>query len=439
MSGTYEAAEQVGRIAVTDPAKPSSRGGLVLPVILIISISLLTTCGLVWTSALLLNENAQATTRSLAHSMLAVELRALSTLTVDYARGGDAMQGALMDPDRTPTTDLLDLQSARDHRVSSSFLVGSDGRVVATFIRDRSRKTEWFDQVPDALSGLVERSRKSAPREMRSVAGLVKFRGAVNLVAASPLQLTSNASSRAGQPRPVLVLARALDQDFLREAASAFSLQGLDYFEELPPESYYPSQLIGVEAEPIGYLAWRNAWPGDEILWRLLPSLACSLLAITYLLYIFFRSTDVVLEHQAALVSSLRRERELRDLKTRFVSMVSHELRTPLSTIRSAADLLDRYEGRMTPEERKRELGAIRSAVISVTRMVEKVLSLGRTDSAESEPQSSWFDLGEFCRNLWHETKRAMASEHQLVLSGGAVDKLAYTDETFLRAALSNL
>ena len=189
----------------------------------------------------------------------------------------------------------------------------------------------------------------------------------------------------------------------------------------------------------MGYLAWSNAWPGDEILWRLTPSLACALLAMTYVLYIFFRSTDLVLERQAALVSSLRRERELRDLKNRFVSMVSHELRTPLSTIRSAADLLDRYEGRMTPEERKRELGAIRGAVISVTGMIEKVLSLGRSDSAEAETQNSRVDLGAFCRTIWDETSRATASDHQLALTGSAAGKFAYTDETFLRATLSNL
>jgi len=440
MDGTFGAVEAANRVPVTESSKPSSRGGLVLPVILIISISLLTTCGLVWTSARVLNENAQATTRSLAHSMLAAESRALGNLATDYAALGGAIQTNILNPGRVWTTELFDRLSAEDQGVSTSFVVGEDREIIASFARDQSNQTPRSDELPEAFGELVRQAREHADPDSRVVTGLTMFEGTVNLVAASRIQVGLPESSRPSQvTMPVLILARPLEQEFLNAAASAYSLQGLRYFAGIPPQSYYPLPLLGVAREPIGYLAWRNAWPGDQILWRLTPSLACALLAITYILYIFFRSTDLVLEHQANLLSSLRRERELRDLKNRFVSMVSHELRTPLSTIRSAADLLDRYEGRMTPEERKRELGAIRSAVLSVTRMIEKVLSLGRSDSAEAETQNSEVDLGAFCRNLWDETSRAMDSEHRLALSGAAVDKLAYTDETFLRAALSNL
>jgi signal transduction histidine kinase len=43
------------------------------------------------------------------------------------------------------------------------------------------------------------------------------------------------------------------------------------------------------------------------------------------------------------LHKALETERELNELKSRFVAMVSHEYRTPLTTILSSAELLERY------------------------------------------------------------------------------------------------
>jgi signal transduction histidine kinase len=169
-----------------------------------------------------------------------------------------------------------------------------------------------------------------------------------------------------------------------------------------------------------------------------MPSLASALSAVTYLLFLFFRSTDLILERQAHLVSSLRRERELRNLKSRFVTMVSHELRTPLATIRSAVDLLDRYEERMTAEERRQELGAVRTAVGGLTKMVEDVLALGRFDAA-AKSNDTRLNLEHFAREIWDETVRALGAPHRLELGGTAVGRNVVIDEAFLRVVLSNL
>ena len=72
------------------PAGPSARGNLVVPVILIICIGLLTSWGLMWSNARLLDRNAQATTRHLANSMLAIEARVLRNLVAAMAGGHEA-------------------------------------------------------------------------------------------------------------------------------------------------------------------------------------------------------------------------------------------------------------------------------------------------------------------------------------------------------------
>ena len=48
-------------------------------------------------------------------------------------------------------------------------------------------------------------------------------------------------------------------------------------------------------------------------------------------------------ESQVQLVQALGKERELGELKSRFVSMASHEFRTPLSMVLSAAELIEMY------------------------------------------------------------------------------------------------
>ena len=56
------------------------------------------------------------------------------------------------------------------------------------------------------------------------------------------------------------------------------------------------------------------------------------------------RETLAQLENsKEELATALEKEKELSDLKSRFVSTVSHEFRTPLSTVLSSASLLSKY------------------------------------------------------------------------------------------------
>lgn len=58
-------------------------------------------------------------------------------------------------------------------------------------------------------------------------------------------------------------------------------------------------------------------------------------------------SKDRALEQK--LQELLKRERELHQLKTAFVTMVSHEFRTPMSTIMTSIDMIERYGDRVEP------------------------------------------------------------------------------------------
>ena len=83
------------------------------------------------------------------------------------------------------------------------------------------------------------------------------------------------------------------------------------------------------------------------------------------------------------LNEALKKERELGDLKSRFVTMASHEFRTPLSTILSSASLVGRYtEGEEQPK-RKKHIDRIKEAVGNMRDILEDFLSLGKLEEGQ--------------------------------------------------------
>ena len=81
------------------------------------------------------------------------------------------------------------------------------------------------------------------------------------------------------------------------------------------------------------------------------------------------------------LKAALNEEREVGELKSRFVRTVSHEFRTPLGVIMSATDILESYMDKLSPEKKREHLTEIRSATRHMSGMMEDVLLLGRAES----------------------------------------------------------
>jgi PAS domain S-box-containing protein len=93
--------------------------------------------------------------------------------------------------------------------------------------------------------------------------------------------------------------------------------------------------------------------------------------------------TDVTQRRQIEqdVRAALARERELSELKSRFVAVASHEFRTPLAVILSSIELLDGYGARLQEMERKKIVGQIKNAVARMNKMVEQVLLTSRLES----------------------------------------------------------
>ncbi len=103
------------------------------------------------------------------------------------------------------------------------------------------------------------------------------------------------------------------------------------------------------------------------------------------------------------LSRSLEKEKELNDLKTKFVSMASHEFRTPLSTVLSSAYLLQKYTTTDEQQKREKHLQRIISSVNMLTDILNDFLSVGKIEEGKIHVRAAEFDIREFIDSVIEE------------------------------------
>ncbi|WP_373530284.1 ATP-binding protein [Nostoc sp.] len=136
--------------------------------------------------------------------------------------------------------------------------------------------------------------------------------------------------------------------------------------------------------------------------------------------------------------AALEREKELGEIKARFISMTSHEFRTPLTTILSSTELLEHYSHKWTEEKKLSQLQRIQAAVKQMTELLNDVLLIGKAEAGKLEFQPTPLDITKFCRALV-EDMEFTASAHKIALCTYGECTTACMDEKLLRHILSNL
>ncbi len=143
-------------------------------------------------------------------------------------------------------------------------------------------------------------------------------------------------------------------------------------------------------------------------------------------------------ESQMELSEALDKEKQLSEIKSRFVSMASHEFRTPLSTVLSSASLLSKYTGPDEQDKRDRHIYKIKNSVKHLNDILEDFLSLGKLDEGKVEANTSGFNLEEFIDETAEEVKGLLKPGQQIRhehTGPAAVD----SDKKLLKNILFNL
>src|ERR671932_1362227 len=142
---------------------------------------------------------------------------------------------------------------------------------------------------------------------------------------------------------------------------------------------------------------------------------------------------------QMELRLALEKEKEVNELKSRFISMTSHEFRTPLTSILGSSELLEYYSKKWTEEKKISHLHRIQTNVQRLTHLLDDVLLIGKADAGRLDFKPESINLEQFCLNLVEELQLSLSNQHTLtfVSQGQCTD--AYMDERLLRHIFNNL
>lgn len=109
------------------------------------------------------------------------------------------------------------------------------------------------------------------------------------------------------------------------------------------------------------------------------------------------------------ITKAYQREKELNELKTRFITMVSHEYRTPLSVISSSAEFLELYDKTSNPEKHSKHINRILDSVESMTQLLEDVLTVGKIESGDYKAIYDKIDINQLLESVLETVKDELA------------------------------
>ncbi len=138
------------------------------------------------------------------------------------------------------------------------------------------------------------------------------------------------------------------------------------------------------------------------------------------------------------LTKALSKEKELSDLKSRFVSMASHEFRTPLSTILSSASLVAKYTEGEEQEKRNKHIHRIKTSVNNLTNLLNEFLSIGKIEDGKIVANNSDFNLKEMITALCSEMESISRTGQQFRYEHKGEEDI-FSDPTLMRNVVTNL
>jgi signal transduction histidine kinase len=135
----------------------------------------------------------------------------------------------------------------------------------------------------------------------------------------------------------------------------------------------------------------------------------------------------------------LKKEKDLNELKTRFVSLVSHEFRTPLTIIRTSAQLVDKFSEKLSKTEKRDYLDRIMKTVDYMEDLIENVVFIGKTNSEKFKLKPTKIKIKDYCEQLINDIMLSLDKKRVIELIPEGTNNLLFTDGKILRQILTNL
>ena len=137
--------------------------------------------------------------------------------------------------------------------------------------------------------------------------------------------------------------------------------------------------------------------------------------------------------------NALQKEKELNELKTKFLSLVSHEFKTPLSGILTSATLAEKYTKEEQQPKREKHLVTIRNKVHYLNNILNDFLSIERLDSGRGQYKFSKFRLKRLINEVIYNANITLKDGQEISYPKDIEDVELFMDEKILELILSNL
>lgn len=142
---------------------------------------------------------------------------------------------------------------------------------------------------------------------------------------------------------------------------------------------------------------------------------------------------------EARIKTALQKERELNDLKTKFLSLVSHEFKTPLSGILTSSTLASKYTKEDQQDKREKHLNTIKNKVHYLTSILNDFLSIERLESGKVTYKFDHFSLLNLINEVVYNANVTLKSGQIIKYPQDLDDIELYQDRNVLELILSNL
>lgn len=134
----------------------------------------------------------------------------------------------------------------------------------------------------------------------------------------------------------------------------------------------------------------------------------------------------------------LIKEKQLGQLKSRFVSMASHEFRTPLSAVLLSASLIEHYTGADNPNITK-HVAKIKNAVDSLTLILNDFLLHENLDAGKIEANFTEFDVIKLCEDITEEMQLVSKRDQTIIYQHTGLKNMYRLDPHLLKACIINI
>lgn len=136
---------------------------------------------------------------------------------------------------------------------------------------------------------------------------------------------------------------------------------------------------------------------------------------------------------------ALNKEKDLNELKTKFLSLVSHEFKTPLTGISTSATLIGKYKKTEQQEKREKHLNTIKSKVKYLDSILNEFLSIERLESGKVNYNYKSISIRKIYDDVRYEAQMMLKEGQEIVCESNIDNLWIEFDEKILELILFNL